>query len=204
MDKLNKQPSLVRRRLIGVIGVTTVAGAALPETWVKPVVDSVILPGHAMTTDVTATGVPPEIKCNDTWTKNDVRLDIDCEAGIAHICNISKSEVCGISYVIECKVFECKTKHKKGVQSCATSSSYNKNPPKPPKPPKPQCSGNSGYVERLAPGNCTSFKLSGDVTKSAASNNLGCEKPISWCVKYTIEILNKSGVVLEGDCKAEL
>jgi len=55
-----------RRKLLKSIAVgssAVVAGQSLPQSWTKPVVDSVMLPAHAETTDDSGT-LPPEV-CTD-------------------------------------------------------------------------------------------------------------------------------------------
>jgi len=50
------QPKLNRRKVLASIATgagAVVAGSALPESWTKPVVNAVILPAHASTTDDT-------------------------------------------------------------------------------------------------------------------------------------------------------
>lgn len=46
-----------RKTILGIVG--TAGGASLlPEKWVKPVIDSVILPSHAQTSSTTTTSAP--------------------------------------------------------------------------------------------------------------------------------------------------
>ena len=50
-----------RRKLLQSIAAgsgAVVAGKSIPETWSKPVIDSIVLPAHATTTDVTGSGAP--------------------------------------------------------------------------------------------------------------------------------------------------
>lgn len=41
-----------RRKLLGVIGVGSVSAAAMPSTWTKPLIDAVVLPAHAQTSEI--------------------------------------------------------------------------------------------------------------------------------------------------------
>lgn len=64
----NKKPNDRRRKLLRSIatgGTVIVAGKSIPETWTKPIVNSVLLPTHASTSDdvgnlPTTTQSPPE------------------------------------------------------------------------------------------------------------------------------------------------
>lgn len=57
-----------RRRFLGASAATLATGAAIPKTWVKPVVDSVLLPAHAQTSGCQSTKltVPgAKVSCSD-------------------------------------------------------------------------------------------------------------------------------------------
>ena len=56
----NKNPNTRRKLLIG-LGSTVVGASQLPKSWSKPIVNSVILPTHAQTTetDTSPTPTPP-------------------------------------------------------------------------------------------------------------------------------------------------
>ena len=57
----DKKSNDSRRKLLKSIAAgsgAVVAGKALPESWSKPIVDSVVLPAHAETTDDTDPGGP--------------------------------------------------------------------------------------------------------------------------------------------------
>lgn len=61
----------VRRRLLAAIGGVTVLGAASPVSWKKPVIDSVILPAHAVTSVAASASsgdvrTEPEVPVDDT------------------------------------------------------------------------------------------------------------------------------------------
>ena len=55
-SKPESQPSERRRRLLAQLTAGGAAGAMVPGTWAKPVVDAVVLPAHAETTTGTVTG----------------------------------------------------------------------------------------------------------------------------------------------------
>ena len=58
----NSKTTDSRRKLLKSITVGSsaiVAGKSLPESWTRPIVDSVILPVHAQTTDDSGTSPPP-------------------------------------------------------------------------------------------------------------------------------------------------
>lgn len=57
----DKQSNDSRRKLLKSLAAgsgAVVAGKSLPESWSKPVINSVMLPAHAETTDATTTPVP--------------------------------------------------------------------------------------------------------------------------------------------------
>ena len=66
----DKKSNDSRRKLLKSIAAGSgaiVAGQSLPESWSKPVIDSVILPAHAQTTDDSGT-LPPENTTTTTTT----------------------------------------------------------------------------------------------------------------------------------------
>ncbi len=71
----NKNPTDSRRKLLKSIAAgsgAVVAGKSLPESWSKPVVDSVMLPAHAETTEADSEGGGIDItNCDDGWVKGD-------------------------------------------------------------------------------------------------------------------------------------
>ena len=62
---MNKKSNDSRRKLLKSIAAgsgAVVAGKSLPESWSKPIVDSVLLPAHAGTTENPPPPPPPEIQ----------------------------------------------------------------------------------------------------------------------------------------------
>jgi hypothetical protein len=58
---MNRQKNDDRRKLLSVLGLTSVAVVAAPAQWVTPVINAVMLPAHAQTsvmctTDITVGG----------------------------------------------------------------------------------------------------------------------------------------------------
>ncbi len=55
-------PSLSKRKIITSLGLTSgvLGAAALPPGWIKPVVNSVLLPAHAQTSDTVNTSTSPQ------------------------------------------------------------------------------------------------------------------------------------------------
>ncbi len=53
-EKVNRTD---RRKLLQVIGISSVAAVAVPSKWSKPVIDAVVLPAHAQTSCTTDTVV---------------------------------------------------------------------------------------------------------------------------------------------------
>jgi len=46
-----------RRKFLGAAAVSTAAGFTIPKKWVRPVVESVVLPAHAQTSTVDTSGI---------------------------------------------------------------------------------------------------------------------------------------------------
>ncbi len=86
-----------RRKALKSIAAGTgavVAGKSLPESWAKPIVDSVILPAHALISDPALTSSPSE--CNDELTiTEEIHSCSDSQTNeIAHY--IDDSEECPV------------------------------------------------------------------------------------------------------------
>ncbi len=79
-----------RRNLLKSVASVGAIGTALPNTWIKPVVNSVVLPAHAQTSPVPATEYP---------TTGTVSGASSVEHGTAETFTLSPSDDNGISSV---------------------------------------------------------------------------------------------------------
>lgn len=83
-----------RRKLLAAFGVGTVATLTLPSKWKKPLVNAVVLPAHAQTSNMCMTDatIGGPLAGNPSGSAScQIACEVEAEAQNAQLCNVTES-----------------------------------------------------------------------------------------------------------------
>ena len=86
-EKVNRTD---RRKLLQIIGISSVAVAAVPSKWSKPVIDAVVLPAHAQTSCTTDTVVGGPLLGSGSATCQ-AACEVEATAQNAQLCSVEET-----------------------------------------------------------------------------------------------------------------